>query len=57
MQDMDTQPITFRIPIDLYERLRRVAFELRVPMSSIVLEGTEERVARLETEAKRKAGQ
>jgi predicted DNA-binding protein len=45
---MDTQALSFRLPKALYERLRRVAFELRMPMNTIVIEGVERRVAELE---------
>jgi predicted transcriptional regulator len=45
---MEQQAITFRLPADLYERLRRLAFELRIPMNTIVAEAAAERVARLE---------
>ena len=48
---MDQQAITFRLPGDLYERLRRVAFELRMPMNTIATEGIEARVAELEAQA------
>lgn len=47
---MEPQPITFRLPGELYERLRRVAFETRVPMNTIAAEGIERRVAELERE-------
>ncbi len=40
--------MTIRISGDLYERLRRQAFENRVPQSVIVREGIEQRVAELE---------
>jgi len=49
---MDKQPISVRLPAGLYERLRLAAFKLRVPMSKIIIEGIEERVARLETSGK-----
>ena len=47
----ETQAITFRLPADLHERLRRVAFERRIPMNTIATEAIEERVARLEAES------
>jgi hypothetical protein len=34
----ETQPITFRLPADLYEWLRREAFETREPMNTIAVE-------------------
>jgi len=34
-----TQAITVRLPIDLYERLRREAYETRQPMNTIITEG------------------
>lgn len=40
MQD-ETQPITFRLPADLYERLRIAAFERRVSMNQIVITAVE----------------
>jgi predicted transcriptional regulator len=42
--------MTTRLDDGLYERLRRVAFELRVPMASIITEGTAARVAELEAQ-------
>jgi hypothetical protein len=42
--------MTARLDDGLYERLRKVAFDLRVPMASIVTEGTAARVAELEAE-------
>ena len=33
-----TQAITVRLPRDLYERLRREAFETRTPMNTIITE-------------------
>jgi predicted DNA-binding protein len=44
----DSHAMTIRIGPELYERLRRQAFEHRVPLSAIVREGTEKRVAELE---------
>jgi len=35
---VDTQAITIRLPKDLYERLRMVAFERRVSMASLITE-------------------
>jgi predicted DNA-binding protein len=43
--------MTIRISPELYERLRRQAFEHRIPLSVIVREGTEKRVAELEAGA------
>lgn len=40
-----------RFDAGLYERLRKVAFDLRVPMSEIIAEGTAARVAELEAKA------
>jgi predicted DNA-binding protein len=53
---MDERAITFRLPEELHERLRRVAFDLRVSMNSIITEGTERRVAELEAKV-REGGQ
>jgi len=35
---MDVQTMSVRVPVDLYEKLRREAFERRVPMNSILVE-------------------
>ena len=43
---MDPQPITFRLPEELYEWLRREAFETREPMNMIVVTALEELRAR-----------
>jgi len=45
---MDYQAITFRIPKDLYERLRREAFEQRRAMNEIVAETLAARYSILE---------
>ena len=45
----EMQAITFRLPADLHERLRRIAFELRIPMNTIATDAIAERVTRLET--------
>lgn len=37
----DTQAMTVRLPQPLYERLRRTAFEQRVPMSQLVITAIE----------------
>ena len=42
---MDQQAITFRLPKNLYEQLRRTAFERRTSMNEIVVEGIELRLA------------
>ena len=41
--------MTVRLPLDLYEWLRREAFETRESMSSIILAAVEEHRARTET--------
>jgi predicted transcriptional regulator len=46
----DEQAITFRLPKPLWRRLRRVAFDLEVPMNTIATEAIEARVAQLEAE-------
>ncbi len=43
--------MTVRLPEELHKRLRRVAFDLRVSMNSIITEGTERRVTELEAKA------
>ena len=43
--------MTARFDGELYERLRKVAFGLRMPMSEIIAEGTAARVAELEAKA------
>jgi hypothetical protein len=40
--DMETQPVTFRLPEDLYEWLRREAFDTREPMNTIVVTALQE---------------
>ena len=47
---MDPQPITFRLPEELYEWLRREAFDTREPMNTIVV------TALLELQARRQPG-
>jgi predicted transcriptional regulator len=49
----DEQPMTVRLPRDLYERLRKVAFDRREPMSVIIIEGARREVARRESEDER----
>jgi hypothetical protein len=39
--------MTIRMPEDLYEQLRRAAFEARVPMNSLVTDGIEMKLAAL----------
>lgn len=34
----DPQPITIRLPRDMYERLRRDAFEQRTSMNALIVE-------------------
>lgn len=46
---MDTQPITYRLPAELYERLRALAFKLRKPMNHIVVEAIDKHVTELES--------
>ena len=43
---MDQQPITFRLPAELYEWLRSEAFGTREPMNAIVVTALEELRAR-----------
>lgn len=40
---MDTQPLTIRLPEDVYEPLRREAFDTRTSMNAIVTEMLAER--------------
>lgn len=42
--------MTVRLPRELYERLRYVAFRLHAPMSGMLIEGAYGRVAELEEE-------
>jgi hypothetical protein len=44
---METQALTIRMPEDLYEKLRRAAFDARVPMNALINEGIELRLAEL----------
>jgi hypothetical protein len=48
---METQPVTFRLPEDLYEWLRREAFDAREPMNAIVVTALRELRARREGQA------
>lgn len=41
---METQAMTVRLPKELYERLRREAFENRVSQASIVIDAIEKRL-------------
>jgi hypothetical protein len=43
---MDPQPITFRLPEELYEWLRRESFETRQAMNTIVVTALQELRAR-----------
>lgn len=45
---MDYKAITFRLPLDLYERLRREAFETRRPMNELVAEAVAGRYSLLD---------
>jgi hypothetical protein len=45
---MDSQPITFRLPAELYEWLRREAFDTRTSMNAILVSALEELRARKE---------
>jgi hypothetical protein len=47
VQTMETQAMTIRLPGELYEQLRRAAFEARVPMNALIVEGVELRLAEL----------
>lgn len=44
---MDVRAISVRFPEDLYERLRKTAFDRRESMNSLVVEGTELRLTQL----------
>jgi predicted HicB family RNase H-like nuclease len=48
---MESQAMTIRVPGDLYEQLRRAAFEARVPMNALINEGIELRLAELKAAA------
>ena len=48
---VDTQAMTIRLPEDLYEQLRRAAFETRTPMNTLIAEGVELRLAALKAAA------
>jgi predicted DNA-binding protein len=41
----ETQALSIRLPKDLYERLRRAAFEQREPMNAIITRGVERELA------------
>ena len=47
MTDADTQALSIRLPRDLYERLRKAAFDHREPMNSIIARGTEHELSQL----------
>ena len=38
---METQPITFRLPVELYEWLRQEAFDERTSMNAILVSALE----------------
>ena len=40
---METQAITIRLPVEIYERLRREAYETRTSQVSIIVRALEER--------------
>jgi predicted CopG family antitoxin len=42
---METQAITVRLPKDVYEQLRREAFDTRESMASIIISALEKRLA------------
>jgi hypothetical protein len=42
---METRAITFRLPLDVYENLRREAFVTRRPMNELVTESVAARYA------------
>jgi triphosphoribosyl-dephospho-CoA synthetase len=48
---MGPQAMTIRMPEDLYEQLRRAAFEARVPMNTLINEGIELKLAELKAAA------
>lgn len=43
---MDTQAITIRLPADLYERLRREAFDSRTSQNAIIVKELTDRYKR-----------
>lgn len=43
--------MTVRVPRDLYERLRKLSFETREPMSAVIIEGARRELARRESES------
>lgn len=47
---METQAITVRLPVELYERLRREAFDKRTSQVAIITEALEERFGRIDQE-------
>ena len=46
---MTAKAVTFRLPEDLHERLRREAFETRRPMNELVIEALAARYSLLES--------
>jgi predicted transcriptional regulator len=44
---MDVQAITVRLPVDLYEKLRREAFEQHTSQAAIITEALAERYKRV----------
>ena len=48
----DTQALSIRLSRDLYERLRKAAFDHREPMNSIIARGTETELSRLRMRGK-----
>lgn len=50
---METQAITVRLPVELYERLRREAFEERTSQAAIITETLTERYERIDKAAER----
>lgn len=38
MTTQDVQAITVRLPVDLYEKLRKAAFDQRTSMAALVIE-------------------
>jgi hypothetical protein len=48
---VDTQAITVRLPVELYERVRREAFEARASQADIIREALSERYRRMDAAA------
>ena len=46
---METQTMSIRLPKDLYEQLRRAAFDRRVPMNAIITEAVRDELGKAES--------